>query len=320
MNEVILPNTLTLNEHVKRILQAKTEVQKSIIDMAIVINEAVTQLDDTSQNQLAEKIGMSKGTLSKWVSIGSNQNLLNYRNKLPGSFSTLYELTNLDRQYQSHYGEDEGSQKFVTLIEDKITPDTEKTFVDQTMREHREIVRDAKTTDTQNKIENAFGKSTELQGNVFNLEKLISAKKYFSTFVIIPTPEQLSRWRNLELDDYIYEEYPLADIRKTSHSGTLHCVFQSTMNDIETALKCLYAFGFNYRDTLIPEQNISGFSSLNDSTVFVRGVRGISKSNKLPIKSSNLQHLLEYAEQLGTAPYLLVGEKTKRKDWLCCIE
>jgi len=323
MNEIILPNTLTLDEHIERILNAKTRLQLSVIEMAITINDAISQLDnsnDSVQEILAERIGMSQGTLSKWISIGSNESLVRFKDNLPGSFSTLYQLTVLDKQYQTYYGKDKGVDRFVDVLEKKITPDIEKIYVDDVLKNHRDTIKKIKTKETQGKIENAFGKSKALKGNVFNLETLIESKKYFSTFIIIPTSEQLSRWKSLELDDYIYEEYPLAELRKTSHSGTLQCIFKTSMKDIETALKCLYAFGFVYRDTLIPEQKHSGFKTLVDNTVFVRGERGLSKKNDVTISSDSIDDILKYGEEIGFAPYLLVGETTDRKDWVCCIE
>ena len=323
MNEVILPNTLTLDEHIKRILEAKNRVQLSVLDMAVTINDAVSQLDGDQkklQELIAQRIGMSQGNLSKWISIGSNETLLRFREKLPGSYTTLYSLTVLDKQYQTYYGKDKGEGKFIKILENNITPDTERNSIDEYLKNHRETIKKIKTKETQGKIEYAFGKPKALKGNVFKLEELIESKKYFSTMIIIPTPEQLSRWRNLELDDYIYEEYPLAEIRKTSHSGTLQCIFKTSMKDIETALKCLYAFGFVYRDTLIPEQKHSGFKTIEDNVVFVRGERGFSKKSDITISSDSIDDILEYGEEIGTAPFLLVGETTDRKDWICCVE
>ena len=321
MNDVILPNELTLDEHVQRILDAKLRVQVGIIEMAITIVDAVNQLgdDDTFQEELADRIGMSQGTLSKWVSIGSNESLLNFRNKLPGSFTTLYQLTVLDNQYQKYYGEDEGKTKFHDIIEHKISPETESSFVVEFQKEHREFVKTSKSQETQSKIENAFGKSTELKGNVFSLETLLQSKKYFSTFVVTPTKSQLSRWKNLELDEYIYDEFPVAELRKTAHSGTLKIIFQITTKDIETALKCLYGFGFVYRDTLIPNNTKTGFNK-SDSPVFVIGERGHSKSDDVTLTSSNLSDVLGYAEQVGSSPYLLIGSTTDNKSWTCIVE
>ena len=60
--------------------------------MAEAITEAVNQLDGR-QAELSEKLGMSKGTISKWVSIGSNRLLIKMKDKAPLSFNSLYQLS-----------------------------------------------------------------------------------------------------------------------------------------------------------------------------------------------------------------------------------
>jgi hypothetical protein len=86
---------------------------------------------------------------------------------------------------------------------------------------------------------------------------------------------------------------------------------------LDSALKCLYAFGFFYRDTLIPEQNKSGFNSLENSTVFVRGDRGISRKIDVSIKTDSLDDILKCAEQICSSPFLLLGHNISKKDWIC---
>jgi hypothetical protein len=324
MNEILLPNERTLEEHVERILKTKQMVQLSVFEMAEAITDAVNQFDgDKSYGSnftevLADRIGMTVHTLSKWTAIGSNQSLIDFKTNLPGSFSTLYQLTVLDNQYQKHYGENDGKQKFLKIIENEITPDIDREFVNVIIKEHREFSKSSKSLDTQNKIENALGKSEKLQGNIHTLDELLAASQYFSTFVIIPTKQQLSRWKELELDDYIYEEFPLAELRKTAHQDTLKIIFKITLKDIETAIKCLYGFGFVYRDTLIPENAQEGFNKL-DSPVFVIGERGHSKSDDITLTSASLDDVLSYGETTGASPYLLVGEQTSNKNWSCCI-
>tara|TARA_R110001592_G_scaffold197326_2_gene445265 strand:+ start:3552 stop:4529 length:978 start_codon:yes stop_codon:yes gene_type:complete len=325
MNEILLANERTLEEHVDRILKTKEMVQLSVFEMAEAITDAVTQFDgDKSYGSnfteiLADRIGMSVPTLYKWTAIGSNQLLIDFKTKMPVSFSTLYQLTVLDNQYQSHYGEDDGRQKFLNIIENEITPDIDRKFVNEIIKEHRKYTKISKSLDTQKKIENALGKSEELEGNIHTLEKLLNTNQYFSTFVIVPTKQQLSRWRELELDDYIYDEFPLAELRKTSHKDTLKIIFKITMRDIETAIKCLYGFGFVYRDTLIPENKQEGFNKL-DLPVFVIGERGNSKSDDITLKSASLDDVLIYGETTGSSPYLLVGSTSSNKKWSCILE
>ena len=70
-----IPNILSIDDHVIKINLAKNKVKNSIFEMAEAITNALNQLEN-SQVELALKLGMSKGTLSKWHSIGSSNNIM----------------------------------------------------------------------------------------------------------------------------------------------------------------------------------------------------------------------------------------------------
>ena len=95
---LVVSNTMSLEEHVERIKQARDKVQIGIFDMAETITDAVKQLEGR-QIELAQRLGMSEGTLSKWVSIGSNRVIMNMKQEAPSSFNSLYQLSSLDNQY-----------------------------------------------------------------------------------------------------------------------------------------------------------------------------------------------------------------------------
>ena len=77
-------NMMSIDDHVDKINEAKNKVQNGIFEMAEAITEAVNQLDGR-QAELSEKLGMSKGTVSKWVSIGSNRRLVKMKDKAPSN-------------------------------------------------------------------------------------------------------------------------------------------------------------------------------------------------------------------------------------------
>ena len=115
-------NMMSIDDHVDKINEAKNKVQNGIFEMAEAITEAVNQLDGR-QAELSEKLGMSKGTVSKWVSIGSNRLLVKMKDKAPLSFNSLYQLSSLDNQYNKIYGQKVAEKKFLELFEnEKITP------------------------------------------------------------------------------------------------------------------------------------------------------------------------------------------------------
>ena len=90
-----ISNIMSLDDHVIKINLAKNKVKISIFEMAEVITNAVNQLENR-QTELASKLGMSKGTLSKWLSIGVCLcNLNRFPDPLPMVTSTKSLTRNL---------------------------------------------------------------------------------------------------------------------------------------------------------------------------------------------------------------------------------
>ena len=114
-----IPNIMSIDDHVKKINLAKNKVKKSIFEMADAITNALNQLENR-QVELAQKLGMSNGTLSKWHSIGSNNNIMGIRELAPPSFDSLYQLSVLDNQYYKYYGKEKGGKKFIKLFKNKV--------------------------------------------------------------------------------------------------------------------------------------------------------------------------------------------------------
>ena len=112
---VQISNKMSLDDHVTKISLAKSKVKISIFEMAEAITNAVNQLENR-QTELASKLGMSKGTLSKWFSIGSSNSLISVKQFAPTSFDSLYQLSALDNKYQQYYGEEKGSKNFFKLF------------------------------------------------------------------------------------------------------------------------------------------------------------------------------------------------------------
>ena len=133
-------NMMSIDDHVDKINEAKNKVQNGIFEMAEAITEAVNQLDGR-QAELSEKLGMSKGTVSKWVSIGSNRLLVKMKDKAPLSFNSLYQLSSLDNQYNKIYGQKVAEKKFLELFEnEKITPLSQRNDIDKIIRSQKQII------------------------------------------------------------------------------------------------------------------------------------------------------------------------------------
>ena len=120
-------NTLSITHHVKTIEAARTRVKDAIFDVVDAILDAETQLDATAfQGALAVEIGMSKGTISKWLSIGKSPFISENRRVLPCTFTALYFLTQLETKYTEFYQAERCKELLEQLIaDDKIKPQTE---------------------------------------------------------------------------------------------------------------------------------------------------------------------------------------------------
>ena len=133
-----IPNIMSIDDHVIKINLAKNKVKNSIFEMADAITNALNQLENR-QVELAQKLGMSKGTLSKWHSIGSNNNIMVIRELAPPSFDSLYQLSVLDNQYYKYYGKEKGGEKFVKLFKNKVvTPLSQRNDIKKILKSHKQ--------------------------------------------------------------------------------------------------------------------------------------------------------------------------------------
>lgn len=318
-NITLISNSLTLDEHIERIQSAKEKVQSGIFEMAQYITDAVEQLGGR-QVELRERLGMSKGTISKWISIGSNSTLMGLKEDAPTSFNSLYQLTSLDNQYRKHYGDDTGKHKFVKLFIDKrITPQSERNEIEVLLKSHKETLKKKQTRKNQKLVQSLFGEVRPLEKDDNTITDIINSNMFFNTLVVIPTPEQLSRWRSLELDDYVHEDYPITDLRNTTHDGSTICLMKISIKDLEVGIRCLNGWGFNYRETLLPKQTSDGLISSPDEQVIIRGERGNNTFPKEIMTSSKSKDIMQFAENTCAKPYILIGENTDRKDWTYCV-
>ena len=90
------------------------------------------------------------------------------------------------------------------------------------------------------------------------------------------------------------------------------------MRDIETGIKLINAWGFSYRDTIVPPTSNDSCTVLVDEYVLLRGERGQGKRiTTNACGSFDTDDILEFAEQNSAEPNLLVFDTTSRSDWSC---
>ena len=316
---LVVSNTMSLEEHVERIKQARDKVQIGIFDMAESITDAVKQLEGR-QIELAQRLGMSKGTLSKWVSIGSNRVIMNMKQEAPSSFNSLYQLSSLDNQYGKYYGEKEGEKKFVELFKNKqITALSERNDIAKIIKNHKETVKQDVDLEIELSRQNKLDRTKAIIKSEIRLNVLVKSNLIYNTIIVIPTDEQLLKWKSFEKEEFINTDYPIANLENLDTSISQQCLIKIKAQDMEVGLCCLRSWGFDYNDILIPNQPKKGLASMPLEYMLLKGSKGKATVVNSFIKSNNTFDLINYAEEIGVKPFLLVGEVTSVKEWVYCV-
>jgi transcriptional regulator with XRE-family HTH domain len=316
MNSLV-SNMMSIDDHVDKINEAKNKVQNGIFEMAEAITEAVNQLDGR-QAELSEKLGMSKGTISKWVSIGSNRLLVKMKDKAPLSFNSLYQLSSLDNQYNKIYGQKVAEKKFLELFEnEKITPLSQRNDIDKIIRSQKKIITNKTRDNKESIVTHLEGQAKTTVNSEMKLQVLIKSNLFFNTIIVVPSSNQLEKWKYTRSD--INEDYPLRNLENPDKNILQQCIIKVKARDIDVAMSCLNNWGYNYSNILIPNQKKNALVSIHNEYVVIRGERGRPKDINSVIKSNNSDDLINYAENIGIEPFLFVGEIIKAKNWVYCV-
>ena len=310
-------NMMSIDDHVDKINEAKNKVQNGIFEMAEAITEAVNQLDGR-QAELSEKLGMSKGTISKWVSIGSNRLLVKMKDKAPLSFNSLYQLSSLDNQYNKIYGQKIAEKKFLELFEnEKITPLSQRNDIDKIIRSQKQTITNKKRDNKESIVTHPEGQAKTPVNSEMKLQVLIKSNLFFNTIIVVPSFNQLEKWKYTRSN--INEDYPLRNLENPDKNILQQCIIKVKARDIDVAMSCLDNWGYNYSNILIPNQKKNALVSIHNEYVVIRGERGRPKDINSVIKSNNSDDLINYAENIGIEPFLFVGEIIKAKNWVYCV-
>ena len=307
-----ISNIMSLDDHVTKINLAKKNVKISIFEMAEAITNAVNQLENR-QTELAYKLGMSKGTLSKWLSIGSSNSLISVKDLVPTSFDSLYQLSALDNQYQKYFGKEKGSKNFLKLFENRnITSSSQRKDINKYIKLHKNRI---------NKKENIEVES--LQEQKFNseikLKVLVKSRLSFNTIVIFPSDEQLDKWRQYSSNEDINYDYPIKSLENPDKNFFQQCIIKVKAKNVDIALICLKSWGFNYEKILVPTQPKKGLADVSSEFIIIVGSKGKLKNIELVIKSNKTIDLIEYAQKTGIKPFLFIGEVITTKNWTYCV-
>ena len=306
-----IPNIMSIDDHVIKINLAKNKVKNSIFEMAEAITNALNQLEN-SKVELAQKLGMSRGTLSKWHSIGSNNNIMEIRELAPPSFDSLYQLSVLDNHYHKYYGKENGGRKFVKLFKNKIiTPLSQRNDIYKIIKLHKKKLN---LKNIEIKVLDHAKFNSEIKLGI-----LIKSKLHFNTIIIFPSDNQINKWKNLSSIEDINFDYPIRSLKGINQNIFQQCLIKVKAKYIDISVNCLNSWGYNYDKIMVPKQPRSGLVDLSSEFVVLSGSKGLSKNNRLTIKSNKSADLIDYAEKTGNEPFLFIGEVINEKNWMYCI-
>ena len=313
-------NHLSLDEHVARLLDARTKIREGFWEFIDALKDARDQLPpNTFQNELGIRLGMKKSSLSRWIAIASSDYLTSKRDELPATFYSLYVLTLIEKKYLQHYG-----QKSISILDrliknGQITPHSERSDLEVILQEITQRIRQDDQLRRQDAILSLSGGKLAPDQPAETLNEYLADKTRFRSFVVIPPEAQMRKWGDGGyFASDIADEFPLHDLRAPSMAETLSCLIKVKMRDIETGIKLINAWGFAYRDTIVPPTSNDRCTVLVDEYVLLRGERGQGK--RITTKaclSFDTDDILEFAEQNSAKPSLLVFDSTSRPNWSC---
>ena len=318
MNSLV-PNTMSMDDHVKKINQAKNKVQTGIFEMAEAITNAINQLHGR-QLELAERLNMSKGTISKWISIGSNKSLMSMQEKAPTSFNSLYQLSSLDNQFNKHYGREKGTKKFLELFKNKqITAFSQRNDINKVVKLYQDSLKKIKKIESENSININKKRINTILNSEIKLRVLVKSKLTFNTIIIVPSKNQLDRWDVFDRETLINEDYPIKSLENLNKEIFQQCFIKVKAKKLDVAVRCLRAWGFFYNNILIPKQPKKGLVSINEEQVVIKGFKGPLKNLNDSMYSNHNDDLVLHAEQVGIKPFLFVGDVVTTKNWVYCV-
>ena len=307
-----ISNIMSLDDHVTKINSAKNNVKISIFEMAEAITNAVTQFENR-QTELANKLGMSKGTLSKWLSIGSSNSLISVKELAPTSFDSLYQLSALDNQYLKYFGKEKGSKNFLKLFENNnITSSSQRKDINKLIKLHKNRINNKDSGEVENLHEQKL--ISEIK-----LKVLVKSKLFFNTIIIVPSNDQLNKWRQCAFNEDINDDYPIRSLENLDKNVFQQCIMKVKAKNVDIALISLKSWGFNFHKILVPTQHKKGLVDVSSEFVIITGSKGIVKNIELIIKSNKTIDLIQYAQKIGTEPFLFIGEVITIKNWIYCV-
>ena len=116
--EIIPANHLSIDEHVARIRECLDRARSAIFDTVAAVKECHEQLgDEVFEKEVAKQLGMHPSTLSRWLAIGTSQFIMDHRDRMPNTFTGLYNVSRLETEYEKFYKKAGATKRLVQLLE-----------------------------------------------------------------------------------------------------------------------------------------------------------------------------------------------------------
>lgn len=319
MNEVIVSGQFTIDEHIDRIKRCLEKTRDSIFETVITIKQCKDEVgDDVFQNEISKRLGMSPSTLNRWLSIGSSNFILDHKDKLPSTFSSLYDITLLEKKYVEFYGQTKGSDQLQKLLDEgNISITSYQSDIQEILRSIDLKLKNRQKRQREKNVVGLSGGEIKFQTKTTTIEELSISQSKFRSFVIQLPKELISRWGD---DGYseleIMEEFPLYDLRTPSIFDVVTCLITVPINKFDVGIKVLNSFGFTYRDVFIPTQSSDRLTLMSKEKVVLRGERGLGSPKTNTLKSSSTNDLIEWTTENSDGPYCLVFDTTDQPHWV----
>jgi len=309
-DEVLSPNILSLQEHVLVIQKHQSRIKEAFFDYITAIKAAFEQLgEDVFEVDLARELRMSASTLNRWKSIGSSEIIAENVDSVPPVFSSLYEITLLEKLYINEKGPAKGKAEVQKLFNrGSINPSTEtkdiRHYVEKLKRERLAKKRQQKEELLLQNID-AVGYDTTRNYN--KLSEAVSDGVKVRTIVITPPKDILTKWADPGyLGSDIHNEFPVSEIRGKSEADTITCLLTVPNARIDVGIKILQASGFNYRRTFFQSPKNG------KDEVHLVGQRGHSK---IPNTIEGVD-AIKIAQLIGKPPYAILFGYFAAQDWV----
>ncbi len=320
MNEIIAHGELTLDEHVERIQGCLQRTRDSIFETVIAISECKEQLGDSVfQIDVAEQLGMNASTLNRWLSIGNSTFIMSNQENLPSTFSSLYNLTQVEKKYKEFYPKT-SADKLQELIEgNKVTLLSQQNDIQEIQKQIEKKIKAEKNKAREANLLSLGDSTLQSVSRKTTLDEVLSNREVFRTIVVTLDSARISKWGDAGIfEEDIAEEFPLHEVRSPSTTESVVCLIKVPIKKIDVGIKVLKTFGFIYRDCFVPQEIASGeLQNMSAELVVVRGTRGgnqnVMRGN---IASEKTDDILDFCENNFNKPLLLVFDDTDRTDWV----